>query len=163
MAVQSPNRWQRAGPHPQSASYLHQCHLLPSHPQPVAGSAFLTDVKIFIASVDDRQVWRHAVANVAAEPIRTNLSHDSPKDLPMASTPSKDHKRREREQKKLDKRFAREDAKAEKLEAQQLADQAAAEEAAKMSEAEIQAKIEADFEAELEAEAAAERAFQVAC
>ena len=36
----------------------------------------------------------------------------------MAFTPSKDHRRREREQKKADKRRAREEAKAEKLAAQ---------------------------------------------
>ena len=36
----------------------------------------------------------------------------------MASTPSKDHRRREREQKKADKRRAREEAKAEKLAAE---------------------------------------------
>ena len=41
----------------------------------------------------------------------------------MASTPSKDHKRREREQKKLDKRLAREAAKNEKLEAKFAAEE----------------------------------------
>ncbi len=50
----------------------------------------------------------------------------------MAFTPSKDQKRREREQKKLDKRLARE---AEKLEAQR----AAAEDASKTNGAEIRA------------------------
>jgi len=39
----------------------------------------------------------------------------------MAYTPSKDYKRREREQKKRDKRLAREAAKAEKLRASQQA------------------------------------------
>ena len=76
----------------------------------------------------------------------------------MASTPSKDYKRREREQRKFDKRMAREAAKAEKLAAQyaaeDAAEKAAAEEAAKKSEAELKAKEEAEFEAELEAELA---------
>jgi hypothetical protein len=70
----------------------------------------------------------------------------------MAVTPSKDYKRREREQRKLDKRIAREDAKIAELEVQQIAAEAAAIEAVKNDEAALQAKLEADFEAELEAE-----------
>ncbi|MEO7098923.1 MAG: hypothetical protein ABI162_06145 [Luteolibacter sp.] len=70
----------------------------------------------------------------------------------MAVTPSKDYKRREREQRKLDKRMARDAAKALEFEAQQVAAEAAAEEAAKKSETDLQAKLEAEFEAELEAE-----------
>lgn len=66
----------------------------------------------------------------------------------MAVTPSKDYKRREREQRKLDKRMAREAAKD-----QELADrQAAAEDAEPLTPEEIQARLEAEFEAELEAE-----------
>ena len=49
----------------------------------------------------------------------------------MASTPSKDYKRREREQKKFEKRMAREAARDEKVAAKQAAeDEAAAKEAA---------------------------------
>ncbi|MDP3850710.1 MAG: hypothetical protein Q8Q59_09420 [Luteolibacter sp.] len=70
----------------------------------------------------------------------------------MAVTPSKDYKRREREQRKLDKRMAREAAKIQELEDQQVAAQAAAEAAVKQDAADLQAKLEADFEAELEAE-----------
>jgi len=70
----------------------------------------------------------------------------------MAVTPSKDYKRREREQRKLDKRMARDAAKTLEIEAQQVAAQAAAEAAIKQSEADLQAKLEAEFEAELEAE-----------
>lgn len=72
----------------------------------------------------------------------------------MAFTPSKDHKRREREQKKLDKRLAREEERAVQVAAKQdeeEAAEAAAIEAAKyagMSEEEIA------FEKELEAEEA---------
>ena len=54
----------------------------------------------------------------------------------MASTPSIDHRRREREQKKADKRRAREEAKAEKLAAEKAAAELAAEEAAKQAAAE---------------------------
>ena len=78
----------------------------------------------------------------------------------MAFTPSKDHRRREREQKKLDKRMARDAAKADKrnaeIDAQAAAADAAekAEKAAaeKAAEEERKAKEEAEFEAELEAE-----------
>ncbi|RYD85720.1 MAG: hypothetical protein EOP84_01540 [Verrucomicrobiaceae bacterium] len=73
----------------------------------------------------------------------------------MAFTPSKDAKRREREQKKMDKRLARDEEKAQKLAAQRAAEEAAANDTSNMTEAEIQAKLEADFEAELAAEAAA--------
>jgi hypothetical protein len=72
----------------------------------------------------------------------------------MAFTPSKDQRRRDREQKKIDKRFNREGAKAEKLAAQQAAEKEAAEAAIKQRAADIIAKEEADFEAELAAEAA---------
>ncbi len=72
----------------------------------------------------------------------------------MAFTPSKDQRRRDREQKKKDKRLARENAKIEKLAAQKAAEEAAALEAFNKSEAGIRAKEEADFEAELAAEAA---------
>ena len=79
------------------------------------------------------------------------------KDNPMAKTPSKDYKRREREFKKAEKRRAREEAKAEKLAAERAAAALAAEEAAKQAEAELKAKIEAEFEAELQAEIEAEK------
>jgi hypothetical protein len=82
-----------------------------------------------------------------------NRTTERPTD--MAFTPSKDAKRREREQKKMDKRLAREEEKAQKLAAQRAAEEAAANDPSNMTEAEIQAKLEADFEAELAAEAAA--------
>ncbi len=70
----------------------------------------------------------------------------------MAFTPSKDHKRREREQKKLDKRLAREAAKLEK----KAEDEAAAKiaEAAAVEKARWDALTEEEqaFETELEAE-----------
>jgi|GEM_PF-865570 len=76
----------------------------------------------------------------------------------MAVTPSKDQKRRDREQKKKEKRLAREHAKIEKLSAEkaasQEAEEAAALEAFCKTEEGIKAKEEADFEAELAAEAA---------
>lgn len=72
--------------------------------------------------------------------------------LPMAYTPSKDHKRREREQRKLEKKMARDAARDEKAEAKRLAEIAAEEEAEKQRQAEAKAKEEAEFEAELEAE-----------
>ena len=80
------------------------------------------------------------------------------KENTMAFTPSKDQRRRDREQKKKDKRLAREAAKAEKVEAEKAAAKAAEEAAAleafyKTPEG-IKAKEEADFEAELAAEAA---------
>ena len=75
----------------------------------------------------------------------------------MAFTPSKDQRRRDREQKKRDKRLARENARIEKLEAERAATKAAEEAAAleafyKTPEG-ILAKEEAEFEAELAAEA----------
>jgi uncharacterized protein YlxW (UPF0749 family) len=77
----------------------------------------------------------------------------------MAVTPSKDYKRRAREQRKLEKAMARQAAKAEKLAAKRAAQEAeelaAAEEEAKKQAAEEQARIEAEFEAELKAEAEA--------
>ena len=75
----------------------------------------------------------------------------------MAVTPSKDYKRREREQRKFDKRMARDAAKALEAEDQRLAAEAAAVQAAKQSEADLQAKLEAEFEAELEAESKARK------
>ena len=76
----------------------------------------------------------------------------------MAFTPSKDQKRRDREQKKIDKRIAREAAKMEKVAAEkaeaEAAEEAAALEAFYKTEEGIKAKEEADFEAELAAEAA---------
>jgi hypothetical protein len=66
--------------------------------------------------------------------------HQPQKISPMAATPSKDYKRREREQRKLDKRMARESAKDQELAAKQAAEEA------------IQARLEAEFEAELAAE-----------
>jgi len=62
----------------------------------------------------------------------------------MAVTPSKDYKRREREQRKLDKRMAKEAARAQELED--------AEKLRPKTEEELQAEAEAEFEAELEAE-----------
>lgn len=80
----------------------------------------------------------------------------------MAFTPSKDHKRREREQKKLDKRLAREAQKAEQL-ARKQAEEEAAEAAA--IEAEKYAGMtdeEIEFQKELEAEEAASEVSKVA-
>ena len=71
----------------------------------------------------------------------------------MAVTPSKDYKRREREQRKLDKRMARDAAKDLELAARH----AAAQEAEPCTPEEIQAKLEAEFEAELEAERQSQR------
>ena len=84
-------------------------------------------------------------ASLSQEPQRRKISL-------MAVTPSKDYKRREREQRKLDKRIARDAAKEQELAAQRAAAQAAAEEAFNASEEGIKAKLESDFEAELEAE-----------
>ncbi|MFQ3225151.1 MAG: plasmid replication initiation protein [Lentimonas sp.] len=77
------------------------------------------------------------------------------KNYTMAFTPSKDQRRRDREQKKKDKIFARETAKVELLAAQKVAEEEAAAAAIKKSKADAIAKEEADFEAELAAEAAA--------
>jgi hypothetical protein len=110
-----------------------------------------------IASEDDQNVSRRP-AGITFTKRAIHRSFEPLKDRPMAFTPSKDQKRREREQKKLDKRMAREDEKAEKLAARQ----AAAEDTSEMTEEEIQAKIEADFEAELAAEEA-EGKPEIAC
>ena len=75
--------------------------------------------------------------------------------LPMANTPSKDHKRRERELKKMYKRQAREEAKAAKKAAQELAAAEAVQKAAEEEQAKRDAEFEAAFAAELAAEAAA--------
>ena len=75
----------------------------------------------------------------------------------MAVTPSKDYKRREREQRKMDKRMARDAAKDIELAERQGAADAAAVEAVKLSEEDLQAKLEAEFEAELEAERKAQK------
>lgn len=72
----------------------------------------------------------------------------------MAFTPCKDHKRREREQKKADKRIAREEAKFEQLLVKQAEDEAA--DLAAIEEARLagMTQEEIEFEAELAAEAA---------
>lgn len=76
----------------------------------------------------------------------------------MAFTPSKDQRRRDREQKKREKRIAREAAREEKLAtdraAAKAAEEAAALEAFYKTPEGILAKEEADFEAELAAEEA---------
>jgi hypothetical protein len=99
---------------------------------------------------DDR-----AAVDIAAASSRIHLSQELQKDYTMAFTPSKDQRRRDREQKKKDKIFARETAKIEQLAAQKVADEAAAAEAILASAAAVIAQEEADFEAELAAEAAA--------
>jgi hypothetical protein len=58
--------------------------------------------------------------------------NNQPKNYQMAFTPSKDHKRREREQKKLDKRIAREEEKAERLAEKQAEEDAAEAEAGRI-------------------------------
>lgn len=72
----------------------------------------------------------------------------------MAFTPCKDHKRREREQKKMDKRIARDEAKFEQLQVKQAEDEAA--DLAAIEEARLagMTQEEIEFEAELAAEAA---------
>jgi hypothetical protein len=106
-------------------------------------------------------LWKRMV--LRSDGCRLRNGQDKPvaclkREFTMALTPSKDHKRREREQKKVDKRFAREVAKTEKLRLQQAAAaealKASEAEALKTSEADAQAKLEAEFEAELAAEAA---------
>ncbi len=76
----------------------------------------------------------------------------------MAFTPCKDHKRREREQKKMDKRIAREEAKAEALLIKQAEAEAA--ELAAIEEARLagMTQEEIDFEKELAEEEAAKLA-----
>jgi len=73
----------------------------------------------------------------------------------MAFTPCKDHKRREREQKKMDKRVARDEARAEQLLVKQAEDEAA--DIAAIEEARLagMSREEIEFEAELAAEEAA--------
>ena len=61
-------------------------------------------------------VW----TGVVAETLQTSAFRKH-RGYPMAFTPSKDHRRREREQKKADKRRARKEAKAEKLAAEKAA------------------------------------------
>ncbi|MEP2777415.1 MAG: hypothetical protein ABJQ29_01070 [Luteolibacter sp.] len=75
----------------------------------------------------------------------------------MAFTPSKDHKRREREQKKLDKRLAREEAKAEQLEAKRAEEEAAEVAAIEAARLASMTPEEIEFEALLAAEAAEKR------
>ncbi|MDG2305508.1 MAG: hypothetical protein P8R42_12845 [Candidatus Binatia bacterium] len=87
-----------------------------------------------------------------SEPRQTNLSSDTKRVSPMAVTPSKNYKRQEREQRKIEKRMARDAAKAEKLQAQRVAEENAAKEATLKSEEEAKKTEEEDFEAELEAE-----------
>jgi len=79
----------------------------------------------------------------------------------MAFTPSKDHKRREREQKKLDKRMAREAAKLEKKAADAAAAEIAEAEAAEKARWDALTPEEQEFETllkEEEAEKAAKEA-----
>jgi hypothetical protein len=73
----------------------------------------------------------------------------------MATTPSKDHKRREREQKKLYKRQARQEAKAAKKSGDELAAADAVQMTADEKQAQLDAEFEAEFARELEAEALA--------
>ncbi len=70
----------------------------------------------------------------------------------MAYTPSKDYKRREREQKKLDKLMARKAAKEEKKAQEQEAARIAEEAAVEKARWDALTKEEQDFEKELEAE-----------
>ena len=74
---------------------------------------------------------------------------------PMATTPSKDHKRREREQKKMYKRQAREEAKVAKRAEAELAAAEAVKRAADEKQAQADAEFEAEFAREMEAEAEA--------
>ena len=75
----------------------------------------------------------------------------------MAFTPSKDHKRREREQKKLDKRIAREEAKAEQLDAKRAEEEAAEVVALEKERLAGMTPDEIEFEALLKAEEAEKR------
>ncbi|MEN8694589.1 MAG: hypothetical protein ACN4GG_10910 [Akkermansiaceae bacterium] len=74
----------------------------------------------------------------------------------MAYTPSKDYKRREREQKKLEKRMAREAAKQEKKAAEAEAARIAEEEAAEKARWDALTPEEQEFELLLKEEEAAE-------
>ncbi|MEJ6578878.1 MAG: hypothetical protein QNL33_10290 [Akkermansiaceae bacterium] len=70
----------------------------------------------------------------------------------MAYTPSKDYKRREREQKKLDKRLARDAAKAEAQATQKIEDEAAEAAATEKERLAGMTEEEIEFEALLKAE-----------
>ncbi len=70
----------------------------------------------------------------------------------MAYTPSKDYKRREREQKKLDKRLARDTAKAEAQATQKIEDEAAEAAATEKERLAGMTEEEIEFEALLKAE-----------
>ena len=72
----------------------------------------------------------------------------------MAFTPSKDHKRREREQKKLDKRMARDAAKAEKKAEDEAAALVAEAEAAEKARWDALTPDEQEFETLLKEEEA---------
>lgn len=74
----------------------------------------------------------------------------------MAFTPSKDHKRREREQKKLDKRMARDAAKVEKKAEDEAAAKIAETAAIEKARWDALTPEEQEFETELEAERLAE-------
>ncbi|MDB4354044.1 hypothetical protein N9Z02_01940 [Akkermansiaceae bacterium] len=76
----------------------------------------------------------------------------------MAFTPSKDHKRREREQKKLDKRMARDAAKAEKKAADEAAALVAEAEAAEKARWDALTPEEQEFETLLKEEEAEKEA-----
>jgi len=75
----------------------------------------------------------------------------------MAYTPSKDHKRREREQKKLDKQLARKAAKLEKKAAEEKAAKLAEEAAIEKARWDALTEEEQAFEKELEAEEQAKK------
>ena len=70
----------------------------------------------------------------------------------MAYTPSKDYKRREREQKKLDKRLARDAANAEAQATQKIEDEAAEAAATEKERLAGMTEEEIEFEALLKAE-----------
>ncbi|MDA7518555.1 hypothetical protein N9A89_04550 [Akkermansiaceae bacterium] len=76
----------------------------------------------------------------------------------MAFTPSKDHKRREREQKKLDKRMARDAAKAEKKAEDEAAALVAEAEAAEKARWDALTPEEQEFETLLKEEEAEKEA-----
>ena len=76
----------------------------------------------------------------------------------MAFTPSKDHKRREREQKKLDKRMARDAAKAEKKAEDEAAALVAEAEAAEKARWDALTPDEQEFETLLKEEEAEKEA-----
>lgn len=76
----------------------------------------------------------------------------------MAFTPSKDQKRREREQKKMDKRIARDEAKSQQLADKQAEDDTAEAAAIETAKYEGMTAEEIEFEKELEAEGSAQLA-----